>query len=155
MDLQEFNKITDRFLELFEEKRSNYEGFKKEKELQKLREKINKIPYEEHEELLSLKNFQKRVNKVIIDFFKERDNISKDNIKRNEKGQKIARWKEKDNPEWNRNLFHSETQLIVGIRNKPVMWSQLTKEEKKIYRDREIEKRKKNGKTGMWDYMDL
>lgn len=67
----------------------------------------------------------------------------------------ILRGTYQNNPDYLRQYQPEGNVMIVGIRNKPVMYSQLTKEEKKIYRDRETEKRKKNGKTGMWDYLDL
>lgn len=62
---------------------------------------------------------------------------------------KKLRWMEKDCKVWNKKLYRKGTSLVVGIRSKPVMYSQLTPEEKKIYHDKEMEKRKKNGKTGV------
>ncbi len=61
----------------------------------------------------------------------------------------------KNNPDYMTQYHTVGSKMIVGIRNKPVMYSQLTPEEKKIYHDREMEKRKKNGKTSIWDYLDL
>lgn len=80
-------------------------------------------------------------------------------IREDRKAKKIERMKARgayqNNPDYLRQYHKKSNTMIVGIRSKPVMYSQLTKEEKKIYHDREMEKRKKNGKTGIWDYLDL
>ena len=83
----------------------------------------------------------------------------KEELKRVRRLNKEARMKAKgtwqNNPDYLMQYYKKGSSLIVGIRSKPVMWSQLTPEEKKIYHDREMEKRKKNGKTSIWDYLDL
>lgn len=80
-------------------------------------------------------------------------------IREDRKAKKIERMKAKgvyqNNPDYKSQYYIKGNTMIVGVRNKPVMYSQLTPEEKKIYRDREMEKRKKNGKTSIWDYLDL
>jgi hypothetical protein len=80
-------------------------------------------------------------------------------IREDRREKKIERMKQRgvyqNNPDYQRQYHTKGNTMIIGIRNKPVMYSQLTPEEKKIYHDREMEKRKKNGKTGMWDYLDL
>jgi hypothetical protein len=50
---------------------------------------------------------------------------------------KKSRWMAKDCKVWDKTLYRKGTSLVVGIRQKPVMYSQLTLEEKKIYHDRE------------------
>lgn len=81
--------------------------------------------------------------------------LTKEERKKAKEERMKARGVWKNNPDYLRQYHTKGTAMIVGVRSKPVMYSQLTPEEKKIYREREIEKRKKNGKTGMWDYLDL
>ena len=75
----------------------------------------------------------------------------KEELKRVRQLNKEARMKAKgtwkNNPDYLMQYHTAGNTMIVGIRSKPVMYSQLTPEEKKIYHDREMEKRKKNGKT--------